>query len=747
MRKSTRILKQRQAPEQLAAQIAGLQALVTKLDIERDRVRSEVNCMMRKLEVGMGYTPAEAWAWTHRLNGDVRPSEAEYLEAREREVSREYEAAVKNLAAVAGGRPVAIHRVDVAASPEEIAGQRAMVRGVLPVRRPAGFSHTGHPDAAMKPPLGACSAWPKSAEPCWFCQGAGYAMTALGKRRLAADCFWCEAGHRHTFGLHSQPKFIAGYCRNWPVPEPELRYEIKNRVTPLRETVMPFGKFEGLTFGEIFDLEKDDVIWEVNAPVARHAKEGAILSRLEFDYLMDWCEFHETRRSPAPWPKIVAVVESDYDGVKYLDWLIGDPVVGNGQIVLYGEFKERLIRFLKQPAVEKKLAEALSPRQESGPVVMGWSARRGRNAPMPVGKYNIGLRPQKFDPITNGLNHRHDPLTLEAIPGHAWADHGRPVWLEPQDLSWGRWFKPEDEDQTPWNLIGFALEDDNLQMEDDEWVEDSSVADETPFNWVPRRQPDLTEWVVWKEAMQLVEELDRVAGPTADDVEVVVDRPQPERDVKVQWGPGAEWAETNGGLTLYVRGGDALPLGKRTISAGARAAEQLAELRKRGEARFCWSNRRGRHWLKVVPESLRAEISRAIREAEARVERLRDVASREVAFELIEESLADRQREWDGRMWADVGRIKAWGTSPYRRGEQMLVVEDGWYNAERLVDLFSIEPTLGIAYLHDRDLDVSPELEARLTEAVRRHETEADEADAIVMRGRRALELEAVVAG
>ena len=225
----------------------------------------------------------------------------------------------------------------------------------------------------------------------------------------------------------------------------------------LRAYGLAFGKFKGLTLGEIADLEK-----------------GC------FALSMDGVSIRD-KREPIE-------VMSDRDGIQYLDWLLGENW-------LYPETRKKIEDFMRHPRMQRKLAEAIAPKQDGEPVLTG-------SDPLPA------IMPLGDDIISSGFT------VAETYDTSKWRMHGQPLWINTKPT-------PVDPDPTPWELRGYALDSEELSDPDDGWK--PSLAEEEPRDWFPTQAKELNGYNVFSEAVGFLTRLEQIGSAATKTLDDTID--------------------------------------------------------------------------------------------------------------------------------------------------------------------------------------------------------------------------------
>lgn len=236
----------------------------------------------------------------------------------------------------------------------------------------------------------------------------------------------------------------------------------------LRAYGLAFGKFRGLALGEIADLEKGRFALSIDGVSIRDKGEPI-------------------------------EVMSDRDGIQYLDWLLGENW-------LYPETRQKIEAFMRHPRMQRRLAEAIAPKQDGEPVLTG-------SDPLPA------LMPLGDDIISSGFT------VAETYDNGKWKTHGQALWINTKP-------SPIDPDPTPWDLRGYELNEptqggvrrgrasDESVDPDDGWK--PSLAEEEPRDWRPAQAKELNGYNVFFEAVGFLTRLEQIgsaATRTLDDTD------------------------------------------------------------------------------------------------------------------------------------------------------------------------------------------------------------------------------------
>lgn len=292
-----------------------------------------------------------------------------------------------------------------------------------------------------------------------------------------------------------------------PGPITKGEVELARRYCPgvkLSDTPIAFGVFKGLTFGQVRALRAGDVVYD--GKVNRYPVEQCE----SFN-----CLAHERGLAELP----IVTVDSDTEGVRYLDRLLSEPWV-------YEVTKTRLALYLGYSNdVETNAHRDLL--QAMGPVL-----RDGEGATWPSGGLSDGL---SFPPYGDGSDGSLEPsdFSITGTPSYdpatgrdswnggsfeegPWKGQGAPAFLAHPFAGRGAKVRRAEEytalDPTPGN---WRLDDPVRQERGDEdedgWIDMQVVADnDVEWNWEPARP--LTEFTAWQLGLDYVQKLERL-GP------------------------------------------------------------------------------------------------------------------------------------------------------------------------------------------------------------------------------------------
>jgi hypothetical protein len=251
----------------------------------------------------------------------------------------------------------------------------------------------------------------------------------------------------------------------------------------LSDTPIAFGPFKGLTFGQVRALRKGDAVFSDDP-------RGEV-------FLTDGRQGRLT------------TVTSDTEGVRYLDRLLAEPW-------LYEQTRTRIALYLKNPAVQRELLQALGPvvRDSDGGVWPAGALDAGVCFP-PYGDGDDGsLKPDDFsitgvptfDPTTG-----RDSWNGGQFEEGPWRGQGRALWLRS-----GHGTSPDraDSDPTPgnWRLDDPVRHERGVDAEDeDAWVDMKEPAD-NDVEWDWRPEAPLTEFRGWTLGLDYLQQLERT-GP------------------------------------------------------------------------------------------------------------------------------------------------------------------------------------------------------------------------------------------
>lgn len=228
---------------------------------------------------------------------------------------------------------------------------------------------------------------------------------------------------------------------------PQARREVKR----LRDTVLPFGQYRGLSFEQVRQLERGDRVVTLNTRAA------FVLAPDEYLELDDG-EYVETETR----------VLTDFDGVRYLDWLLGFlPDWYNGAP---SELKDRLARYLTHPNLALDRATAFSSQ-----------ARDDRGGLWPAGNhYDLLAVPNYGD----GDDLAPSDFTIaETYNTGPWRWHADPTWLAVLRPGQSE-YAPADADPPPAEMaLASTPPTDDRDEVTDAWVDTARYPEER--DWRP----------------------------------------------------------------------------------------------------------------------------------------------------------------------------------------------------------------------------------------------------------------------
>lgn len=234
----------------------------------------------------------------------------------------------------------------------------------------------------------------------------------------------------------------------------------------LRAYTLPFGKFKGLTLGEISSITRG--VWKLRIDGAQQPTEYTAIS--------------------------------DDDGIRYLDWLLGEGAKKHGGW-LYNETYDMIAAYMRHPRLERQLALALAPKIDGDHQLLD----SGKGCPLLE-----DIRPSGFQVADT---YDHSP----------WRNHGPALWINTRP-------QPIDKDPSPWELRGYELNEDS-QDETDGWQ--PSLTEEPSFDYHPPIEQPLNNFNVWTEGLDFLTRLSTIGDANTKEVADT-------QDVFGQVIPGAE---------------------------------------------------------------------------------------------------------------------------------------------------------------------------------------------------------------
>lgn len=313
---------------------------------------------------------------------------------------------------------------------------------------------------------------------------------------------------------------------------------------------MPFGKFKGLALAEIVNTLKGERLLSINEDSgdrewidASGMKPEEIQEAVDEEGWIGVLDPELKRIKPFEWI-------TDYDGVNYLDYLLGEGskedirdtikiTLDAGDEFHFTEYKTFLKlgrkNFNRHGISRIELIKALPPKaaaklKKVTGVIRGYlfgdllkCLKEFMSRPEQVRLIQESLAAKSFDGRRQHATIEGKALVIDnetapqinkigenigdtRVDISKWRNHGIPVWLSVEDKNG----QVIDSDPSPWDTRGYTISEEEARdiESDDGWKE--SVAEEPDFNWVPAKPKMLTQARAWDIGARLLIEMQNI---------------------------------------------------------------------------------------------------------------------------------------------------------------------------------------------------------------------------------------------